>query len=272
MTDKDHQAELLARIRASIERGIDAARTNALKPKESHQSAPPRHLAELAHELKTPLSAIVAAAEVMRDERLGPIGTPLYQGYAADIHESASHALQVIASMLAPEAQAGRNRRKTPVLAELDPNELVRRLASSVRALLAAAGIDIETDLEAGVPHLVADPVTLRQLLLNLVTNAMRATPHGGRIVLSTRRTVGGTLDIAISDTGAGMTADDIARALDGGRGAPDAKPPGEGFGIGYPLMHELAALNKAALAIESAPGAGTCVRLSFPAERLIAV
>ncbi|MFZ8452891.1 histidine kinase dimerization/phospho-acceptor domain-containing protein, partial [Staphylococcus aureus] len=89
---------------------------------------PPRHLAELAHELKTPLSAIVAAAEVMRDERLGSIGTPLYRGYAADIHESASHALQVIAAMLAPEAQVNRSGREAPVYVELDVNELVRRL------------------------------------------------------------------------------------------------------------------------------------------------
>lgn len=272
MTEKDTQAQVLERIRAAIERGIQAARSRQLKAKDARAHAPPPHLAQLAHEIKTPLSAIVAAAEVMRDERLGSIGTPLYRGYAADIHESASHALEVIAAMLAPEAQTSRNGRDAPVFVELDANELVRRLASSVRALLAAAGIEIDTDLEAGTPHLVADPVTVRQLLLNLVTNAMRATPRGGRILLSTRATPAGSLEVSIEDTGSGMSAEEIALVLDANRTPPESPAPGEGQGIGYPLMLELAAINGATLSIANTPGSGTLVKLSFPADRLIAV
>ena len=272
MTAKESQAELLERIRAAIERGIQSARTVAPNVKDTRTAGPLRHLAQLAHELKTPLSAIVAAAEVMRDERLGPIGTPLYRGYAADIHESASHALEVIAAMLAPEAQASRGGREAPVYVELDVNELVRRLASSVRALLAAAGIEIDVDLDAAPPNLVADPVTMRQLLLNLVTNAMRATPRGGRIVISTRQQPSGALDVAIEDTGSGMAKDEFAVLLDPSRSPPGAKAEGEGFGLGYPLMLELAAVNGATLSIASEPGRGTIVRVSFPADRLIAV
>jgi len=274
MTDRETEAEILARIKSAIEHGLSASGQGTARPNPP-TVVPSRHLAQLAHELKTPLSAIVAAAEIMRDERLGPIGSPLYRGYAGDIHESASHALGVIAAMLAPSAEAGRAGRDAPSYVELDLNELVRRLASSVRALLGAAGLEIETVLEPSLPHVIADPVTVRQLLLNLVTNAMRATLRGGRIGIVTHYKAAGELCVGISDTGTGLSADDIRLLLDPAR---TAGPPGEvasqgaGMGFGYPLMHQLAAINGAALAIESVEGTGTLVTVSFAADRVVPV
>ena len=267
--DRDSNGILLARIRAAIEGGLAGESSGASAAPGSRHG---NHLAQLAHELKTPLSAIVAAAEIMRDERLGPVGNPLYKGYSADIYESAQHAIGVIAAMLAPDAHESAGGREAPAFVELDVNELVRRLASSVRALLGAAGLEIECRLEPRLPHVIADPVTVRQMVLNLVTNAMRATPAGGRILVSTGYALAGPVQVSVTDTGSGMTGDEIAVALDASREVEPVARAGGGFGIGYPLVHRLAALNGASVGIASAPGEGTVVTLAFAADRVVPV
>lgn len=270
MTDESEtNGRILARIKAAIESAMAGETSDpAGVPGSRHGS----HLAQLAHELKTPLSAIVAAAEIMRDERLGPVGNPRYRGYSADIYESAQHALGVIAAMLAPDARENADGREAPAFVELDINELVRRLASSVRALLAAAGLEIGHALEPGLPHVIADPVTVRQMVLNLVTNAMRATPPGGRIEITTGYDLAGPVCVRIADSGNGMTADEIAAAMDGSREPEQVPRTDGGYGIGYPLVHRLAALNGASINIESESGAGTTVTLSFAPDRVVPV
>jgi two-component system, cell cycle sensor histidine kinase PleC len=233
-----------------------------------------RHLAKLAHELKTPLSAITAAAEIMRDGRFGPLGDPRYQGYAADIFDSATHALGVINAMLGGSGLAGATGDRTEGLAfaELELNALVERVASTVRALLEAVGLTIEHRLEPGLPHVIADPVTVRQMLLNLVTNAMRATPPGGSIVIATAYTLAGPVHVSVTDTGSGMSPSDIARALDPLRLADFTATPSGGVGLGFPLILSLARLNGAHVDITSAEGAGTTVQISFAPDRVIPV
>ena len=269
--DNQSDAAIPGRIKTSIDGGVD----HALVEPPLHPAllaSPAHHLAHLAHELKTPLSAIVAAAEVMRDERLGPIGNSLYQGYAADIFESAHHALGVIAGMLTPAARESDAGRDALAFVELDANDLVRKLASSVRALLGAAGLEIDLRLEPALPHLIADPVTVRQMLLNLVTNAMRATPAGGRIEITTAYVLAGPVSIAVADTGRGMSSEEVAGALDPTRHALQTSSPSAGSGIGYPLTLRLAALNGASVAIESSPGAGTTATIAFSAARVVPV
>lgn len=230
-----------------------------------------QHLARLAHELKTPLSAIVAAAEIMRDARFGPIGDPRYQGYAAGIYDSAHHALGVINAMLGTATGDG-DLRDGVAFAELDLNEIVAQVALSVKALLEAAGLTITHHLEPGLPHVIADPVTVRQMLLNLVTNAMRATLSGGTIVLATTYELAGPVHLAVTDTGSGMQAADIARALDPTRQADFELRASGGLGLGYPLILSLAQLNGATIGITSKPGQGTAVRITFGANRVIPV
>ena len=269
--DSPADAAILGWIKASIERGVAGAEADpAVSPAPA--PSPAHHLGQLAHELKTPLSAIVAAAEVMRDERLGPIGNPLYRGYAADIFESAHHALGVIAGMLAPDSGESAQGREALAFVELDLNALATRLASSVRALLGAAGLEIGLQLEPRLPHVIADPVTVRQMLLNLVTNAMRATPAGGRVTVTTVSTLAGPVRIAVEDNGCGMSPAEVTAALDPtGNGGPVPRSPG-GSGIGYPLSLRLAALNGATLGIESTPGAGTIATISFAPDRAVPV
>lgn len=278
MTDQaDKDAQTLRLIAERISRGIAQAQGTPQTPAPAPVNVEPRltpaaqNLAKLAHELRTPLSAIAAAAEIMRDERFGPIGDPRYRDYASGIYDGAHHALGVINAMLGASSASGRNA-DAIAFAQLDLNVLAGQVAASVRALLEAAGLAIELGLEPRLPNVVADPVTVRQMLLNLVTNAMRATPAGGRIVIATSYDLAGPVHLTVSDTGGGMNEAEIASALDPHRQSDFERRPSGGLGLGYPLILRLADLNGATVAIKSQPGSGTSVTITFAAGRVIPV
>jgi two-component system, cell cycle sensor histidine kinase PleC len=264
----DSDAETLARIaraiaaaRAGPPEGGAAAQHEGDREREG---LPLAEMARLAHELKTPLGAISAAAEIMKDERLGPMGSDRYRGYAADIHASASHALAVLARVL----ETSRAPQPRPVLnfAEIDLNALVARTVSSLGPLAAEAGVGLAGSLAEGLPHVVADAVSVRQILINLVTNALRATPKSGSVEVRTAYALDGPLSFAVVDTGPGLGAASPA--------GPAAAPPvlGAGLGLGLPLVRELAALNGAELTLDSAPGRGTTATIRFARDRVIPV
>lgn len=229
--------------------------------------------ASLAHELKTPLAAIQAAAEIMRDERLGPLGSPRYVGYAADIHASAAHLLSVIERMLAEGRAAGE---AELAFAEIDAGAVLAATVSQLAPLAERAGLALALELAPRLPHLVADATSLRQMVLNLVTNALKFTPSGGTVTVAARYGGDGPLVIAVSDTGSGMSRREIEGALGRGRAPRREKRVGtafaQGLGLGLPLVAALAHANGAELVIESAPGAGTSASLVFGKDRVIPV
>jgi two-component system, cell cycle sensor histidine kinase PleC len=270
--DTDADALILRKIAERIAHELALPQPPPVRAASARIEPAGLHFAKLAHELKTPLSAIVAAAEIMRDERFGPVGDPRYQGYASGIFDSASHALGVINAMLGTATAAEGTARDGVAFAEIDLNGIVARVASSVAALLEAASLTLETRLEPGLPHVVADPVTVRQMLLNLVTNGMRATPAGGSIAISTRYDLAGPVHVSVQDTGHGMDKDEIARVLDPDRRTELSPRPSGGLGIGYPLILNLADVNGASVGITSEPGVGTEVTITFAAGRVIPV
>ena len=229
-------------------------------------------LAKLAHELKTPLSAILAAAEIMRDERLGTMGNRRYLGYAGDIHDSASHALDVIGKML---DGGGPVEHPRPPIEAIDINELCRRVVSSMKPLAKGRQLSLELEALPRLQRVSADPVALRQIVINLITNALKFTPPGGEVHVVTGYLDDGSLFLVVRDTGDGMTGHAMAHAfdddiLDPSSGAePACARPGGGHGIGLPLVRQLARDNHAALEIDSEPGKGTVVLLAFPPSRL---
>jgi two-component system, cell cycle sensor histidine kinase PleC len=278
MTDQpDKDAQILRLIAERISQGIAQAQSTSEAQAPAPVSGQPRltpvaqHLAKLAHELRTPLSAIVAAAEIMRDERFGPIGDPRYRDYASGIHDGAHHALGVINAMLGASSSTGRNA-EAIAFAQLDLNALAQQVAASVHALFEAAGLSIQLRLEPRLPNIVADPVTVRQMLLNLVTNAMRATPAGGAIVIATTYDLAGPVHLTVSDTGTGMSEPEIARALDPNRQSEFEPRPSGGLGLGYPMILRLADLNGASVTITSEPEHGTSVAITFAPNRVIPV
>lgn len=233
-------------------------------------------LAKLAHELKTPLSAIVAAAEIMRDERLGPIENARYRSYASDIYDSARHALMVIGNMLgdataAIELDQG-SAMPAMVFTEIDLNAVADRCVSSMRPLADAAGLAMAADLAPGLPHIIADATAVRQIALNLLNNALKFTGPGGEIRLVTRHNAEGQVELEIRDSGRGMTREEIASA-----GLPSdhvtiSRREGGGLGIGLPLVGALARANGAGLAIASEPSRGTTVTVAFAKDRVVPV
>ncbi|MCL4767218.1 MAG: HAMP domain-containing histidine kinase [Hyphomicrobiaceae bacterium] len=224
-----------------------------------------RARATLAHELRTPLSAIAALAEVMKDERLGPMGNTRYLGYASDIHDSARHALSVLVAML--EGGTGCQGAQEP--AETDVHGTVSRCLSAMRELAGQASVRLQSELAPGRPRLAADRRSLMQILLNLLSNALKFTPQGGVVTVATRREPGGGLVLSVTDTGTGMHRDEIERlqAEDDGPGRAAAA---RGSGYGLPLVKALARESGARLEIASPPGQGTRVSIVFPRDRLI--
>ena len=218
--------------------------------------------ARLAHELRTPLSAVIAYAEVLKDEHFGPLANERYRAYARDIHQSARHALGVVDAML-DNPQEPRVRQLTFV--DLEPAVIVEGCVSVARPLADGAGLDLEADYAPGLPRVIADEVSLRQMLLNLLTNAIKFARRGDRVTVAVSCQGDGPLLISVADTGPGMT---------GGAACGDSVRPGgrKGLGLGLPLTRALAAANGAALAIDSAPGKGTRVTISFGKDRLVPV
>jgi signal transduction histidine kinase len=230
--------------------------------------------ASLAHEIKTPVSAIAVAAEIMKDERFGPLGSARYVGYAADIHGNAQHMLRLIDRMLAEGAESD-DAQSTLNFAELDAAVLLQTAVSQLAPLAERAGITFKLELAPRLPHLIADATSLRQILFNLVTNALKFTERGGRVTVSARYGGDGPLTISVSDTGPGMTKTEAERLLAPAhtqRPSGRAKRGGVGLGLGLPLVKALAKKNGADLCIDSAPGKGTTASVVFAKDRVVPV
>lgn len=216
-------------------------------------------IAKLAHELKTPLTAIAAAAEIMRDERLGEMKNQRYLSYAADIHESATHALDVITSLLAERAKPATAASR---LIAIDLNAIVDRTVSSVKALAESCGLNLSFDSDGSTPHVVANPTALRQILLNLLTNAIKFTPRGGDVRVATGHLDDGRVFLTVRDTGGGMSG---VGAAAGSISASELKPAwARSNGIGLPLVESLVRDMGAEIEIDSAPQKGTAATILF--------
>jgi two-component system cell cycle sensor histidine kinase PleC len=233
--------------------GASAARCN--QPSMSSDD-----LARLAHELKTPLTAIAAAAEIMRDERLGDMGNTRYLDYARDIHESAAHALAVIARLL---AQGDAREAERDRIEAIDLNDLVARTVATLQPIAAERDITLAFDADDGNPVVSASATAVRQILLNLLSNALKFTPAGGDVRAVTGYLPNGAVFLVVRDSGEGIAELIIRNALAFADGAI-AERPGGGYGIGLPLVCRLVADMGARIEFDSEPGQGSVVLISF--------
>jgi signal transduction histidine kinase len=269
---RDGQKKAAAdRTKGGAETGSRAARASD-QPTPPEAPVPPSLRSRLAHELKTPMSAIVAAAEIMKDQRFGPLGTPRYLGYAMDIHASAQHALSVIERMLGDGSAAAPEQPTTLEFTELDAGEVLKTSVSQVMPLANQAGISLALDVAPRLPHIIADATSLRQIVLNLLTNSLKFTDRGGSVTVAARYSLDGPLAIEVRDTGHGMTQHEIAQSLAPYGGASGVRREGGGLGIGLPLVRALAEANGAQLLIASTPGEGTCASVVFGRDRVVPV
>jgi|GEM_PF-6709802 signal transduction histidine kinase len=224
-------------------------------------------LANMSHELRTPLNAIIGFSEIIRDGMLGPIGTEVYREYAGDINSSGLHLLQLVTDILdISRAEAGYLSLNEEIC---DPLSVIKSSVGMVRPSALQGGVVLEIEAAGGGPWLWADERRLRQILINLVSNAVKFTLPGGRVTLSLSIEPDGALAITVVDTGIGMSEAHIEIALTPfGQVDSQLNRKYEGAGLGLPLTRQLLDLHDADLEITSELGRGTRVTARFPAHR----
>jgi signal transduction histidine kinase len=225
----------------------------------------------MSHELRTPLNAIIGFSEVMLGEYFGPFDNPRYRDYAEDIHASGRHLLEFIDDLLdLAKIEAGR-------LTLIETNVHVASLVQGTIRLFAdraeSAEIELSNDVPPGLPHLMADERMTRQILVNLISNAIKFTPAGGQVSVSAVLTAAAAIQILVSDTGVGIEPEEIPLIRKRfGRGQRTTNHKIQGTGLGLAIIDSLIGLHDGTMDIESWPGRGTIVRVTFPAGRTIRV
>jgi signal transduction histidine kinase len=235
---------------------------------EAGARAKSEFLTAISHELRTPLNAVIGLSDVMRRQGMGGL-SPEYLEFAELILENGRELLSMIDGVLdLASAESGDLALKPrPV----DVRDLLAEVEAEMLALAARAEVAYVSEVEPGLPPIVADPDRLKRMLANLAGNAVKFNRPGGRARLTARRGPDGDLRLTIEDDGIGMSADTVERAL-----APFGQAEGGltrrygGAGVGLPLSHRLATLHGATLEIESREGEGTTVAVCFPASLFI--
>jgi len=224
-------------------------------------------LATMSHELRTPLNAVIGFSQMLTNEVYGPLGSPRYQEYCRMISESGRHLLSIINDVLdISKMEAGKLELH---LEDVDVAELLQSCQRLVGGKVEEAGIALHLDLpEEPLPLLRADPVKLKQIVLNLLSNALKFTPHGGRIDVSLGRLPGGEVRFQVRDTGIGMSDEEVALALQPFRQVDNRLTRKyEGTGLGLPLAEALIKHHGGELQVQSKPGVGTTVVVVLPLD-----
>lgn len=240
----------------------------ALKTASAADHAKSQFLATMSHELRTPLNAILGFSEIMKAETFGPLGNSHYKEYAGDIFRSGRHLLSLINDILDfTRADTGALQLHDE---EVDVAEAIGDALRMIEAQAEGQRISLVTNFDRTLPHLRADHRRLRQVLLNLLSNAVKFTPDGGSVKVDAFGGPAG-LTIRVTDTGIGIAPEDIPVALERfGQIDSDLARKYEGTGLGLPLSKCLIEHHGGTLDIESEPGHGTRVTVTFPAERVV--
>jgi two-component system cell cycle sensor histidine kinase PleC len=244
----------------------DEARRRA----EAANIAKSRFLAQMSHELRTPLNAILGFSEVMKGEIFGAHAVPLYKDYAADIHSSGVHLLNLINEILdLSRIEAGRyelNEEAVSLARVVEDCHHLLKLRAGNR------GITIHEMFEPSMPRLWADERAVRQICLNLLSNAIKFTPQGGEVWLKVGWTASGGQYMSIKDTGPGIPDEEIPVVLASfGQGSNSIKSAEQGAGLGLPIAKNLIDLHGGTFALKSKLRIGTEVIVTFPPERVMA-
>ncbi len=249
--------------RKRIEAELHAAREIA----EQSNQAKSVFLANMSHELRTPLNAILGFSELMTQELFGPLGDPRYVEFAVDIFRSGKHLLDIIGNILdLAKVESGQLELDEQ---EIDAPDLIRSSERLVAETARQRDISLEVQVPVGPVKLKADPTRLRQILLNLLANAIKFTPEGGTVTLSCGREQD-ALFLRVADTGIGIRPEDLAKIMQPFHQVDNSfSRRYEGTGLGLPLTQSLVDLHGGTMKIESVLGEGTEVTVQLPPARV---
>ncbi|MEQ9177781.1 MAG: histidine kinase dimerization/phospho-acceptor domain-containing protein, partial [Nitratireductor sp.] len=227
-------------------------------------------LARVSHEIRTPLNAIIGFSELILDEKFGPIGNERYRDYLRDINRSGNHVLDLVNDLLdISKIEAG----EQELAYEAVPlNETLAEIVAMMQPQANRERVIIRSSYPAHLPDVVADLRSIRQIALNLLSNAVRFTPPGGQVIVSTAYEATGDVVMRVRDTGVGMSRAEIEQALKPFKQINSLKRKrSDGTGLGLPLTKAMVEANRANFSIHSTPGEGTLVEVCFPSTRVLA-
>jgi signal transduction histidine kinase len=256
-TSRTVMDEMSRRLQISVEQAEQANRAKSA------------FLANMSHELRTPLNAIMGFSEVMKDQHLGPMNNARYLTYAGDILASGSYLLGIINDILdLSKIEAGKmtveNAEEFPLCQALEGSLAI------CTALGEKFGVSIESRLPPETVRIMAVERMIRQIMINLVGNAIKFTPSGGKVQIGSGPMLDGGYSITVQDSGIGMSEDDIIKALTPfGQVENKMTATHNGTGLGLPLAKAMLELHDGRLEIRSRPGSGTRIVLIFPASRI---
>jgi signal transduction histidine kinase len=265
--------DVIAQLEASRASMDEMSQRLAISAEQAEQAnrSKSAFLANMSHELRTPLNAIMGFSEVMKDQHLGPVHNPRYLAYAADIHASGRYLLGIINDILdLSKIEAGKMS-----LEQAEEFPLRQALEGSLaicNTLGEKFGVRVHCQLPPEEVRFVAVERMIRQILINLVGNAIKFTPAGGFVEVAGAVLPSGDYAITVRDSGVGMNKDDIVKALTPfGQIQNKMTATHNGTGLGLPLAKAMLELHGGRLEIESEPGRGTMIVLTFPASRISA-
>jgi PAS domain S-box-containing protein len=240
------------------ERRLVAAREAA----EAASAAKTDFLAQVSHEIRTPLHAILGFSEVMLEERFGPIGNDRYHDYIKDIHASGAHVMSLADDLLdLSKIEAGK---LELAFASIDANSVIRECVSLMQPQAARERVIMRVSLHDRLPRVMVDERSLKQIMLNLMSNAVKFNEPGGQVIISTAVDGAGQAVIRVRDTGVGMNENEVGLALTPFSQVGKAGAKG-GAGLGLPLTKALVEANKAEFSIKSRREQGTLIEIAFP-------
>ena len=236
---------------------------NAKQEAEKASIAKSEFLATISHEIRTPLNAIIGFSEVMMEERFGPIANERYRQYLKDIHASGGHLISLLNDLLdLSKIEAGK---LDLTFVNVDLNALVQQCVAIMQQQANRERVIIRTSLHAGLPQIVADARSVRQIALNLLSNSIKFTGAGGQVIVSTALAGAHDVCLRVRDTGNGMTEKELQTALEPFRQlATSGRSGSGGSGLGLPISKALAQANNARFHISSQVDDGTLVEVAF--------
>lgn len=259
--DTSSAARVGLALRDLRQRASGRASDQALARAERDSQAKTEFLAKVSHEIRTPLNAILGFAEVIMEEKLGPVGNERYKDYLRDIHASGAHVLSLVNDLL--DLSRIESGRLDLALGPVDVNKVIAECVSLMQPQAHRERVITRMALAADLAPIRADERSLRQIALNLIANAVRYNEPGGQVIVSTAAIADGRIALRVKDTGVGMSEEELRLALEP-YGQVEPLRPG-GAGLGLPLTRALAEANGARFSIRSRKKEGTFVEIAFP-------